>query len=94
MEPLTAARGSGAEEMGVRLATQAHHGLSDRMRARALSVAGIAIIALSVGAAFLPAGKTISSDMIGGLLIAGGLIETVAGRCGAKPARSRWPPGS
>ena len=49
------------------------------MRARALSVAGVAIIALSAGAAVLPAGKTISSDMIGGLLVAGGLIETVAG---------------
>ena len=49
------------------------------MRARALSVAGVAIITLSAGAAVLPAGKTISSDMIGGLLVAGGLIETVAG---------------
>ena len=49
------------------------------MRARALRVAGIAIILLGVGAAVLPAGKTISSDMIGGLLIAAGLIETVAG---------------
>jgi hypothetical protein len=49
------------------------------MRARALRVAGIAIILLGVGAALLPAGKTISSDMIGGLLIAAGLIETVAG---------------
>ncbi|HKP33393.1 MAG TPA: hypothetical protein VJT70_01270 [Sphingomicrobium sp.] len=49
------------------------------MRARALRVAGIAIILLGIGAALLPAGKTISSDMIGGLLIAAGLIETVAG---------------
>ncbi|WP_308515391.1 DUF308 domain-containing protein [Sphingomonas flavescens] len=49
------------------------------MRARALRVAGIAIILLGVGALFLPAGKTISSDMIGGLLIASGAIETVAG---------------
>ena len=49
------------------------------MRARALRVAGIAIILLGVGAALLPAGKTISSDMFGGLLIAGGLIVTVAG---------------
>ena len=38
----------------------------------ALRVAGIAIILLSAGAALLPAGKTISSDMIGGLLIAAG----------------------
>jgi uncharacterized membrane protein HdeD (DUF308 family) len=49
------------------------------MRARALRLAGILIILLGVAAAFLPAGKTISSDMIGGLLIAAGLIETVAG---------------
>jgi hypothetical protein len=49
------------------------------MRARGLRVAGIVIILLGVGAAFLPAGKTIPSDMIGGLLIAAGLIELVAG---------------
>jgi hypothetical protein len=53
--------------------------MSDRTRARGIRVAGIAIILLAVGAAFLPAGKRISSDMIGGLLIAGGLIEAVAG---------------
>ena len=53
--------------------------LSDRMRARGLRAAGIAIILLSAGAALLPAGKHISSDMIGGLLIAAGLIEAVAG---------------
>jgi hypothetical protein len=44
-----------------------------------LRVAGIAIILLSAGAWLLPAGKHISPDMIGGLLIAAGLIETVAG---------------
>jgi hypothetical protein len=49
------------------------------MRARGLRVAGVAIILLSAGAALLPAGKHISSDMIGGLLIAAGLIEAVAG---------------
>jgi hypothetical protein len=49
------------------------------MRARAFRVAGILIILLGAGAALLPAGKTISSDMIGGLLIAAGLIETFAG---------------
>jgi len=49
------------------------------MRARALRIAGIAIVFLGAGAAFLPAGKTIHSDMIGGLLIAAGLIETIAG---------------
>jgi uncharacterized membrane protein HdeD (DUF308 family) len=67
------------QEMGVLLATQAYRGWSDRTRARSLRAAGITIILLGAGAAFLPAGKTISSDMIGGLLIAAGLIETVAG---------------
>lgn len=52
---------------------------SDRFRARAIRVAAIAIVLLGVGAALLPAGKTIPSAMIGGLLIAAGLIETVAG---------------
>jgi len=49
------------------------------MRARGLRIAGIVIILLGIGAALLPAGKTIPSDMIGGLLIAAGLIELVAG---------------
>ena len=49
------------------------------MRVRALRVAGIAIIALAAGAALLPAGKTISADMVGGLLITAGMVETVAG---------------
>lgn len=53
--------------------------MTDRTRARGLRVAGIAIILLAAGAALLPAGKSISSDLIGGLLIAGGLIEAVAG---------------
>lgn len=53
--------------------------MSDRTRARSVRVAAVAIILLGVGAALLPAGKTISSDMIGGLLIAAGLIETTAG---------------
>ena len=61
------------------MATQTREPLSDRNRARALRVAGIAIILLSAGAVLLPAGKRISSDMIGGLLIAAGLIEAVAG---------------
>ncbi len=57
------------------------------MRARGLTVAGITIILLGAGAALLPAGKTISSDMIGGLLIAAGAIETIAGtmRRNARP---------
>ena len=61
------------------MATQAHRELSERTRLRALRVAGIAIILLGASAALLPAGKTIPSDMIGGLLIAAGLIETIAG---------------
>ena len=62
-----------------RVSTHAYLMLSGRTRARALRVAGLAIILLGVGAALLPAGKTIPSDMIGGLLIAAGLIELVAG---------------
>jgi hypothetical protein len=59
--------------------TGAEAGLSNRARARALRVAGLSIIGLGVAAALLPAGKTISSDLIGGLMVAAGLIETVAG---------------
>ena len=61
------------------MATEVGRDWSSAMRARALRVAGIAIILLGIGAALLPAGKTISSDMIGGLLITAGAIETVAG---------------
>jgi hypothetical protein len=71
--------GFAARLKGLDVATQAYRGLSERTKARALQVAGIAIMLLSAGAAFMPAGKTLSSDMIGGLLIAAGLIETVAG---------------
>lgn len=70
--------------MGVHLATelpqdQFPQGWTNRRRARGLRAAGFAIILLGAGAALLPAGKTIPSDMIGGLLVAAGLIETVAG---------------
>jgi hypothetical protein len=61
------------------MATQPYLNLSARARARALRVAGLAIILLGAGAALLPAGKTIPSDMIGGLLVSAGLIELVAG---------------
>ena len=61
------------------MATHAQSPTSGRNRARGLRVAGIAIIALGIGAALLPAGKSISSDLVGGLLVAAGLIETVAG---------------
>jgi hypothetical protein len=53
--------------------------LSDRGRARGIRVAGLAIIALGVGAALMPAADFLSSDMIGALLVAAGLVETVAG---------------
>jgi hypothetical protein len=73
--------------LGLDLATQEHRGFSDRVRARGTRVAGVVIILLSAGAAFLPAGKSISSDMVGALLIAAGLIELIAGslRRGARP---------
>ena len=61
------------------MATRTHHGLSDRTRARGIRVAGIVIILLAAGAALLPTEKGLSSDMIGALLIAAGLIEIVAG---------------
>lgn len=61
------------------MASRSREGLSDRGRARGIRVAGLAIIALGAGAALLPAADTISSDMIGALLIAAGLVETVAG---------------
>jgi hypothetical protein len=61
------------------VASKAEAGISSRARARGLRVAGIAIILLSAGAALLPAEKGISSDVIGALLVAAGLIEAVAG---------------
>ena len=61
------------------MASKAEAGISSRTRARGLRVAGIAIILLSAGAALLPAEKGISSDVIGALLVAAGLIEAVAG---------------
>jgi hypothetical protein len=69
------------------VASHAPKGWSDATRARALRVAGVGIVLLGAAAAFLPAGKAISSDMLGGLLIAAGLIETVAGslRHGTRP---------
>jgi hypothetical protein len=61
------------------MTSRARRQLTDRGRARGIRVAGLAIIALGVGAALLPAADTISSDMIGAMLIAAGLVETVAG---------------
>lgn len=59
--------------------TGADKRISGLIRARGIRVSGIAIIALGACAALLPAGKTIPSDLIGALMIAAGLIETVAG---------------
>ena len=52
------------------MASQAQSPTSNRNRARGLRAAGVAVILLGVGAALLPAGKSISSDLIGGLLVA------------------------
>jgi hypothetical protein len=61
------------------MATRAHDRLTDRIRARGIRVAGIAIILLGAGAALLPVEKGISSDVLGALLIAAGLVEVMAG---------------
>jgi hypothetical protein len=61
------------------LAARVRTGVSERIRARGLRVAGIAIILLGAGAALLPVDDGISSDVIGALLIAAGLLEVVAG---------------
>ena len=61
------------------MSTRADTRISDRARARGIRVAGLAIIGLGAAAAFLPAANSISSDIIGALLVAAGLIETVAG---------------
>lgn len=53
--------------------------LSHRNRARWISIAGVAMILLSAGAALLPVEKGISTGVIGALLLAAGLIEIVAG---------------
>ena len=50
-----------------------------RARARGMTAAGVAIILLGAGAALMPAEERISSDVVGALLLAGGLIEIVAG---------------
>jgi uncharacterized membrane protein HdeD (DUF308 family) len=53
---------------------------SDRTRAILIKVAGIAIIALSAGAALLPAANGLEgSQVLGCLLVAGGAIELGAG---------------
>jgi hypothetical protein len=56
-----------------------HERFTDRARARGIRVAGFGVILLGAGAALLPAEKGISSDVLGAMLVAAGLIETVAG---------------
>ena len=54
--------------------------MSERTRATLIAIAGIAIIALSAGAALLPAVDGIQgSQVLGALLLAGGLVELGAG---------------
>ena len=61
------------------MARIAHRNLSDRTRARGIRVAGVSVILLGAGAALLPVDKGISSDVMGALLVAAGLIEVIAG---------------
>ena len=53
--------------------------MSGQTRARGIRVAGVSIILLGAAAALLPADKGISSDVMGALLLAAGLIEVIAG---------------
>lgn len=62
------------------MSSQAGQASTDRTRAILIRVAGIAIIALSAGAALLPAANGLEgSQVLGSLLIAGGLVELGAG---------------
>ncbi|MEO6433070.1 MAG: hypothetical protein ABIO29_03705 [Sphingomicrobium sp.] len=54
--------------------------MSDRTRAHLIMLCGIAIIALGIAAALLPAAADLpGSKLIGGLLVAAGAVEIVAG---------------
>ena len=80
MEPSGRSRGSRRMAAGVEMATRSPSGSCRTGSAPARSAwRGSSSSCSASRAALLPAGKTISSDMIGGLLIAAGLIETVAG---------------
>jgi uncharacterized membrane protein HdeD (DUF308 family) len=62
------------------VATQAKFAMSDARRANLISLAGIAIILLSAGAALLPATNGLKDSLvIGLLLLAAGIIEVAAG---------------
>ena len=52
---------------------------SSRLRARWMSIAGVAMIVLGAGAALMPLEKGIPAAVVGALLLAGGLIEIAAG---------------
>ena len=49
------------------------------MRARWMSIAGVAMIVLGAGAALMPLEKGIPAAIVGALLVAAGLIEIAAG---------------
>jgi hypothetical protein len=53
---------------------------TDQNRSRWLSIAGVAMIVLSAGAALLPVEKGISSSVVGILLLVAGMIEFAAAR--------------
>jgi uncharacterized membrane protein HdeD (DUF308 family) len=62
------------------MATRAQPELPGHNRARLITLAGIVIILLSAGAALMPATDGMSdSAVVGGLLVAAGLIEAFAG---------------
>lgn len=61
------------------MASHAQPGRPERNRARGLRAAGVAVILLGVGAALLPAGDHVSSELVGALLVAAGMVEGVAG---------------
>jgi uncharacterized membrane protein HdeD (DUF308 family) len=62
------------------MATQTDSAMTDSRRANLISLAGIAIILLSAGAALLPAAADAKDSLvIGSLLLAAGVIETLAG---------------
>jgi uncharacterized membrane protein HdeD (DUF308 family) len=61
------------------VATHSYRQLTGVGRPRGIRAAGLGLIVLAAGAALLPAEKGITSDVLGALLVAAGLIEIVAG---------------
>jgi uncharacterized membrane protein HdeD (DUF308 family) len=62
------------------MATNASQGLSNRTRAMLIDAAGVAIIALGIGSALVPAADRLKGTaVIGGLLLVAGVIELLAG---------------